>query len=229
MATRSALTAALNDEDAPKADFALSGRRMPGSMREDVTTTLDLALGSSVDARSNFLRTSPRTSIGSFKGGVRYHARIRRRDPSRHPARAARSTPRADAARPGAGRCRSVAPARMPRLIAAFWRGCPCLTLTLRRAPVQSFDVGSLKASLAMVPPSPMFQTVAGVNPVLLRADSGEGQALRRKALRGAVVVIFTAGARDTAPACVECSRVAHAETRGRQSGCCSCLPGDTS
>jgi hypothetical protein len=100
------------------------------------------------------------------------------------------------------------------------------LTLTLRRAPAQSFDVGSLKASLAMVPPSPMFQTVAGVNPVMLRADSAEGQALRRKALRGAVVVIFTAGARALAPAGVRMGSLAHAETRGRQPGCCSCAPG---
>ena len=55
--------------------------------------------------------------------------------------------------------------------------------------------MGSLKASLAMVQPSPMFHAMSGVNPVLLRADSAEGQALRRRCLRGAVVVFFTAGA----------------------------------
>jgi hypothetical protein len=54
--------------------------------------------------------------------------------------------------------------------------------------------VGSLKSALAAVPPSPTFSTLQSFNMALLKANSAEGQALRRKALRGAIVVFFTAG-----------------------------------
>jgi hypothetical protein len=74
MAGRSALTAALNDPDAPVADFALSGRRLPSSMREDMAATLDAvaSLGSSVDARSNFLSSTPSSLPRSSLGGGSY-------------------------------------------------------------------------------------------------------------------------------------------------------------
>lgn len=56
--------------------------------------------------------------------------------------------------------------------------------------------MGSLKASLAAVPPSPYFPTLSSQPGQLakLRAPTADGQVLRRKALRGAIVVFFTAG-----------------------------------
>ena len=132
----------------------------------------------------------PRAARGARLGGV---ARLQRR---------ARSTPRQRNACPGAKQLQYVA-AKQACGASALAQAPPRRVTPPADPPAarQSFDVGSLKASLAMVPPSPMFQTVAGVNPVMLRADSAEGQALRRKALRGAVVVFFTAGAVARGPA----------------------------
>jgi len=70
MASRSALTAALNSAESPVADFALSGRRLPSAMVEDVNATQELAYGSSIDARSNYLASSV-PKAGSGRAGVR--------------------------------------------------------------------------------------------------------------------------------------------------------------
>ena len=56
--------------------------------------------------------------------------------------------------------------------------------------------MGSLKAALASVPPSPMFNTLQAAHRALLTKSGPEAQELRRKALRGAIVVFFTAGYR---------------------------------
>lgn len=56
--------------------------------------------------------------------------------------------------------------------------------------------MGSLKAALALVPPSPTFSTLQANHLVALRARGEAAQQLRRKALRGAIVVFFTAGYR---------------------------------
>jgi hypothetical protein len=69
-------------------------------------------------------------------------------------------------------------------------------TADTRTPRAQGFDVGSLRSALAAVPASPMFNTLASFNVALLKADSEAGQTLRRKALRGAIVVFFTAGYR---------------------------------
>lgn len=65
--SRSALTAALNNADSPTADFALSSRRLPSAMKEDLEASAGLALGSSVDARSNYLSSSLVGSLSSVK------------------------------------------------------------------------------------------------------------------------------------------------------------------
>ena len=65
--SRSALTSALNNADSPTADFALSSRRLPSAMHEDLEASAGLALGSSVDARSNYLSSSLVGSLSSVK------------------------------------------------------------------------------------------------------------------------------------------------------------------
>lgn len=70
MSGRSALTEALNESGV--ADFALSTRRLPGAQVEDVFATTEAAgaPGSSVDARSNFLSSTP-SSLPKFSSKAR--------------------------------------------------------------------------------------------------------------------------------------------------------------
>lgn len=66
--SKSLLTAALNDPDAPVADFALSSRRLPSAQVEDVLGTVEIAQHSaSLSAASNYLSSTPASiKAGSF-------------------------------------------------------------------------------------------------------------------------------------------------------------------
>lgn len=120
--SKSLLTAALNDPDAPKADFALHSRRMPSSQVEDVLATLEIAASSSLNARANYLSVTPGSLAKSMS----------------------------------------------------------------------KLSQGSYGTS--MVGPSPTFATLHQLHRVKLQEDSAAGQEMRRKSLRGAVIVFFTAG-----------------------------------